>query len=83
MSPRRHWWLLPWLQQASSSAVRQGVIWHWPLLAVPAATLQAYAVLYVALHLRHLDSLFLEDNGMFAMCTAAIVFTLAFGWPEW
>lgn len=83
MSPRRRWWLLPGMQQVAPIAARDGVIWHWPLFAVPAATLQAYAVLYVALHLDHLDGLFLEDNGMFAMCAAVMVFALAFCRPAW
>ncbi|MFG3250876.1 hypothetical protein [Streptomyces sp. NPDC048187] len=82
MSPRRRWWLLPGLQQGAAATTRGGVIWHWPLLAVPAATLQAYAVLYMALHLDHLDGLFLEDNGMFAMCAAVMVFALTFR-PAW
>lgn len=80
MSPRRHWWLLPGLQPVSASIAGNGAIWYWPLFAVPAAVLQAYAVLFVALHLRHLDSLFLEDNGMFALCTAVLVFSLTFDW---
>jgi hypothetical protein len=56
------------------------VFWHGPLIVLPAATLQAYAVLFVALQLPHLDGLFLEDNEMFAMCTAIIVFALTVDW---
>ncbi|MGW7068713.1 hypothetical protein ACWGII_09000 [Streptomyces sp. NPDC054855] len=60
---------------------RKGAFWYGPMITLPAATLQAYAVLFVALQLPHLDSLFLEDNGMFPMCTAIIVFSLAVYWP--
>ncbi|MET9671457.1 hypothetical protein ABZY19_40145 [Streptomyces sp. NPDC006475] len=80
MTPRRQWWLLPELGQVSATAGRHGAFWHAPLIVVPAATLQAHAVLFVALQLPHLDYLFLEDNGMFAMCTAIMVFAHAVDW---
>lgn len=80
MTPRRQWWLLPDLGQVAATARRNGMFWHGPLIVVPAATLQAYAVLFVALQLPHLDGLFLDGNGMFAMCAAIMVFALAVDW---
>ncbi len=79
--PRRYWRLLPVLKTASAVGLIVG-IWFLPLAVLTTASLVAYFLVAVSLHLRAKDygrNLFLNATGMLVLCTAALVLALQAG----
>ncbi|MEU9500692.1 DoxX family protein [Streptomyces sp. NPDC048196] len=79
--PRRYWRWLPVLKTASAAGLIVG-IWFLPLAVLTTASLVAYFLVAISLHVRAKDygrNLFLNATAMLVLCTSTLVVALQAG----